>query len=49
MSDKRCSKCERLYAEEDLLVTEDTGELVCVDCSGLIAGEDLDCRYDETG
>ena len=28
MSDKRCSRCQALYEEEELLLTEDTGELV---------------------
>ncbi len=45
----RCSQCARLYEEDELLRREDNGELVCPLCSGLLAGEDLDCRYDETG
>jgi hypothetical protein len=49
MTDKRCARCAMLYEEEELLVTEDTGELVCPDCSGLLADEDLDCQYDEEG
>ncbi len=49
MSDKRCSECSTLYDEEELLVREDNGELVCPDCSGLLVGEDLGCTYDETG
>jgi hypothetical protein len=49
MADKRCAKCAMLYEEEELLVTEDTGEAVCPDCSGLLAHEDLDCQYDENG
>lgn len=49
MADKRCSRCTILYAEEELLVAEDTGELVCPSCSGLLANEDLDCQYDEEG
>lgn len=38
-----------LYDENELLVTEDTGELVCPSCSGLLAAEDLTCQYDEQG
>jgi len=49
MTDKRCARCGMLYEEEELLVTEDTGEAVCPDCSGLLAHEDLDCQYDEEG
>jgi hypothetical protein len=49
MSDKRCSKCCRLFPEEELLVSETTGEYVCPDCSGLIADEDLGCEYVEEG
>jgi hypothetical protein len=49
MSDKRCSKCRLLYEEEELLVAEDTGELVCPDCSGLLAKENAGCAYDEEG
>jgi len=49
MADKRCSRCGMLYEEEELLVTEDTGELVCPDCSGLLADEDLGCEYVEEG
>jgi len=49
MTDKRCSKCQLLYEEEELLVTEDSGELVCPDCSGLLDDEDLGCEYVEEG
>ncbi|NIQ92996.1 MAG: hypothetical protein GWN87_01365 [Desulfuromonadales bacterium] len=49
MSDKRCSRCCMLFPEEELLLTEDTNEHVCPDCSGLIADEDLGCRYVEDG
>lgn len=49
MTDERCSRCRMLYEEEELLVTEDTGELVCPDCSGLLADEDLGCEYVEEG
>jgi len=49
MADARCSKCHRLFDEEELLVSETTGELICEDCSGLLAGEDLGCRYVEEG
>jgi len=49
MNDKRCDRCAMLYEEEELLVTEDTGEAVCPGCSGLLAHEDLGCQYDEEG
>lgn len=49
MTDKRCSKCRMLFPEEELLIREDTGEPVCPDCSGLLAGEDLGCAYVEEG
>jgi formylmethanofuran dehydrogenase subunit E len=49
MTDKRCSLCRMLFAEEELLIREDNGEPVCPDCSGLLAGEDLRCTYDEEG
>lgn len=49
MTDVRCARCALLYEEEELLVTEDTGEKVCPDCSGLLAAEDLGCQYDEEG
>lgn len=49
MADKRCSRCTLLYDEDDLLLTEDTNDLVCPSCSGLLANEDLSCQYDEQG
>ena len=49
MTDKRCARCALLYEEEELLVTEDTGEAVCSACSGLLAHEDLGCQNDEEG
>lgn len=49
MPEQRCSQCHMLYQEEELLVREDNGEPVCAECSGLLAGEDLSCRYDEEG
>lgn len=49
MADKRCSKCDQLFPEEELLVSETTGELICPDCSGLLEGEDLSCAYVEEG
>lgn len=49
MTDRRCSQCQELYPEEELLIREDNGEAVCIDCSGLIIGEDLGCQYEETG
>ncbi len=49
MKDERCSRCGMLYAEDELLVAEDTGERVCPDCSGLLADEDLGCEYVEEG
>lgn len=49
MKERNCSQCQHPYLEEDLLIREDTGEPVCPDCSGLLAGEDLGCQYDEVG
>lgn len=49
MADKRCSRCSMLYDEEELLLTEDTGEWVCPECSGLLAYEKADCIHDEEG
>jgi formylmethanofuran dehydrogenase subunit E len=49
MTDQRCSKCHDLFPEEELLVSETTGELICPDCSGLLTGEDLGCQYIEEG
>ena len=49
MKEAPCAQCGRLYAEDELVRREDNGALVCPDCSGLLTGEDLTCRYDETG
>lgn len=49
MTETYCSQCQLPCAEEDLLTREDNGEKVCPQCSGLLAGEDLSCEYDETG
>ncbi len=49
MTDRRCSKCSMLYPEEELLIAEDTGDYVCPECSGLLEGEAIGCRYDEEG
>jgi len=49
MAEKRCKRCREPWPEEELLQTEDTGELVCPECSGLLENEDLGCRYDEIG
>jgi len=49
MEYKRCSECKLLFQEDELLKREDNSELVCPYCSGLLAGEDLSCQYDETG
>lgn len=49
MSEARCSQCGLLWAAEELLQREDTGEPVCPACSGLADAEDLSCHYDETG
>lgn len=49
MSDTRCSQCNRLYEEDELLQREDNGGMICPDCSGLLADEDLGCQYDEAG
>lgn len=47
MSEVRCCCCGQLFAQEELLKREDTGELFCEDCSGLWADEDLSCVHDE--
>jgi hypothetical protein len=47
--EKQCSQCKLMFPEEELLEREDTSELVCEDCSGLQAEDDLTCRYDEQG
>ena len=47
MQKQRCSQCQQEFAEEDLLLREDNGDPVCLDCSGLRADEDLSCQYDE--
>lgn len=49
MNELRCTECQRLFAEEDLLTRENDGAKVCVDCSGLLTKEDLGCEYDEVG
>ncbi len=49
MTDTRCAQCGHVYEEDELIEREDTGELICIDCSGLMAYEDLSCQYDETG
>lgn len=47
--EKQCSKCQLWFQDNELLESETTGEEVCEDCSGLLANEDLGCRYDEQG
>ena len=47
MDERRCSICQQLRAEEELLEREDNGEPVCEDCSGLRKDEDLSCVHDE--
>jgi len=48
--EKQCTQCNTNYPEEELLVREDTLELVCEACSGLLEDkEELTCRYDEQG
>ncbi|BCR04567.1 hypothetical protein DESUT3_16360 [Desulfuromonas versatilis] len=49
MTETRCSECNSLFPEDELLIREDDGKPVCEDCSGLITGEDLGCQYEETG
>ncbi len=49
MQEAPCSECGEFWQEDELLLREDNGELVCPDCSGLLADEDLSCRYEETG
>jgi RNA polymerase subunit RPABC4/transcription elongation factor Spt4 len=47
--EKQCSSCKLMFPEEDLLEREDTADLVCEDCSGLLADDEMSCRYDEQG
>jgi len=49
MEEKPCARCLRTWPEEELLIAEDSGEPICPECSGLLAGEDLSCRFDESG
>ncbi len=52
MSETQCTGCGLLFEEEELLAKEDDGQLVCVECSGLLAfetDEDLGCQYAEDG
>lgn len=49
MNEASCSQCDALWAAEELLQREDTGEMVCPACSGLVDDEDISCHYDETG
>jgi len=49
MKEASCARCGLMWPEDELLQREDDGERVCPDCSGLLAGEDLSCRYDESG
>jgi len=49
MKEAPCAQCGQRYQEDELLQREDNGELVCPECSGLLADEDLTCQYDETG
>ncbi len=49
MRDQRCSECGMLFPEDELLLREDDNLPVCPECSGLLAGEDLGCRFDEVG
>ncbi|MHB1397903.1 MAG: hypothetical protein ACYDAI_08260 [Trichloromonadaceae bacterium] len=49
MNEARCSRCGLMFLEEELLVKEDDGALVCGDCSGLLTDEDLGCEYVEEG
>jgi len=47
MADRRCDKCGTLYPEKELLIAKRGKLAICQQCSGLLAGEDLSCRYDE--
>ncbi len=49
MQEERCTECNELWPEEELLEREDTGEKVCIPCSGLLTADEASCRYDETG
>lgn len=49
MKEAPCSQCGIIWPEEELLTREDNGKIVCPDCSGLLADENLSCQYDETG
>lgn len=47
MTERRCDGCGILFPEEELLISEQKNKAICQQCSGLIDGEDLSCRYDE--
>ena len=49
MTDARCAQCGQLYDEDELIQREDNGQMICIECSGLLADEDLGCQYEETG
>ena len=49
MKEAPCPNCGLLWPEEELLIREDNGQPVCPECSGLLVGEDLSCRHDESG
>jgi NAD-dependent SIR2 family protein deacetylase len=49
MNEAPCSQCGRLWEKDELLKREDNDQLICPECSGLLADEDLSCRYDESG
>lgn len=49
MKETRCAQCNQPYDEDELIPREDTGELVCPDCSGLLKDDNPTCQYDETG
>lgn len=49
MTELRCSACEELYPEDELLRREDNGALECPACAGLLLDAEFDCAYDEVG
>ncbi len=44
-----CEQCGQRWPVDEMLKREDNGQLVCLECSGLLADEGSGCRYDETG
>ncbi len=43
MKETRCAQCNQPYDEDELIPREDTGELICPDCSGLLKEDNPTC------